>query len=293
MRLVTGLQTVTRMLPADSAFHEVWLQSQLDPGTPAHLQEDLGNLIDEVSQRSFVQRHFVVVRWDADGRFQAMAGRRGQWPGGALDLMREQTVQVERRLIDAGFQKVRAMSGPQVGAVLRHLQHPGWPIDRASDVNVDTCWLPSHDEWSWTEVTVAAPDPVRPDLFQGATTWYHRTAQLPVSALEVRARDGLWMSPLLTRMDEQVVRTLSSHMLLVPASKRRLLLAGTSPWTRLRSPATNAKVGSPVMPPRLRCRRLTAAMRTCGTAPGTTALSGCSTSPSAHRPWTNCVTVAA
>ena len=222
MRLVSGMQTVTRMLPADSALHEVWLQDQLDPTTPAHLQEDLGHLIDEVSQRSFVQRHFVVVRWDADSRLQALAGRRGQWPDGALDLMREQTVQVERRLIDAGFQKVRALSGPQLGAVLRHLQHPGWPIDRASDVSVDTCWLPSHDEWSWTEVTAGAPDPVRPDLFQDATTWYHRTALLPVAALEVRARDGLWMSPLLTRMDEQVVRTLSSHILLVPASEAKV-----------------------------------------------------------------------
>ena len=81
-----------------------------------------------------------------------------------------------RRLVDAMYTQVRPLSGPQLGAVLRHLQHPGWPIDRASDVTVNTCWLPSHDEWSMTEVVSAAPDPGYPELLLAKSSWFHRTA---------------------------------------------------------------------------------------------------------------------
>lgn len=220
-RLVTGIQTVTRMLPADSAFHEAWLQDEVDPASPLELQHDLGQLLDQVSRAAFVQRHYVAIRWDVDGRFQDLARRRGSFPDGTLDLVNEQISQVQRRLGEAGYHRVHAMSGPQLGAVLRHLQHPDWPIDRASDVNVDSCWLPSHDEWSWTEIVVQSPDPLEPTFLQPPSTWLHRTAQLPVGALEVRALDGLWEAPLLTQMGEQVVRTLSSHIYLVPAREAK------------------------------------------------------------------------
>ena len=34
-KLVSGIQTVTRVIPADSAAHEVWLQEHLDPDAPS------------------------------------------------------------------------------------------------------------------------------------------------------------------------------------------------------------------------------------------------------------------
>ena len=77
----------------------------------------------------------------------------GERVSGGCDVV-DQLESVERRLREAMYVNVRALSGPRLGAVLRHLQHPGWPIDRASDVNVVPgfglagCWLPSHDEWS-------------------------------------------------------------------------------------------------------------------------------------------------
>jgi hypothetical protein len=221
-KLVTGIQVLTRVLPTDSAYHEMWLQDELDPDAPVELQADYGALLDELSASGFVQRHFVVIRWDVDTRFTAIAGRRGPGLDGYLSLITSQLGIAQRRLVDAMYTHVRPLSGPQLAAVLRHLQHPGWPIDRASDVTVDTCWLPSHDEWSMTEVVSAAPDPLDPGLLLAKSSWFHRTAVIPVQALESRPLDGLWLSPLLTGLDEQIVRTLSTHIHFVPAREAKV-----------------------------------------------------------------------
>jgi hypothetical protein len=221
-KLVTGIQVITRVLPTDSAYHEMWLQDELDPDAPEELQADYGALLDELSTSGFVQRHFVVIRWDVDTRFAAIAGRRAPGLHGYLSLITSQIGIAHRRLVDAMYTHVRPLSGPQLGAVLRHLQHPGWPIDRASDVTTGTCWLPSHDEWSMTEVVSAAPDPGYPELLLAKSSWFHRTAAIPVQALESRPLDGLWLSPLLTGLDEQIVRTLSTHIHFVPAREAKV-----------------------------------------------------------------------
>jgi hypothetical protein len=114
------------------------------------------------------------------------------------------------------------LSGPRLAAVLRHLQHPGWAIDRASDVTTSTCWLPSHDEWSATEIVAAAPDPTDPDALLEKSSWYHRTARIPVQAIESRELDGLWMTPMLTGLDEAIVRTLSMHVHFVPSREAKV-----------------------------------------------------------------------
>ncbi|MGI8417450.1 MAG: hypothetical protein ACR2P2_14850 [Nakamurella sp.] len=221
-KLVSAIQTVTRVLPSDSAFHELWLEGEIDPAAPRELQQDYGRLLDQLSDASFVQRHYAVIRWDADARFMSIARRRGAGLDGIADLIREQTVSAERRLADSMFHRVRALSGPQLGAVLRHLQHPDWAIDRASDVNVDNCWLSSHDEWSHTEVVAESPDPLAPELLLAQSSWFHRTAEIPIDAIEVREIDGLWEAPMLTRMEEQIVRTISSHIHFVPAREAKI-----------------------------------------------------------------------
>jgi len=221
-KLVTGIQIITRVLPTDSAFHEVWLQDELDPAAPEDLQADYGALLDEMSTSGFVQRHYVVIRWDVDGRLTTLAGRRAPGLPGYLSLINSQIPIAHRRLVDAGYTRVRPLSGPVLAAVLRHLQHPGWPIDRASDVTLHTCWLPSHDEWSTTEVVSSAPDPLDPDLLLPKSSWLHRTAQVPVQALESRELDGLWLAPLLTGLDEPLVRTLSTHIQFVPAREAKV-----------------------------------------------------------------------
>ena len=220
-KLVSGIQVVTRVIPADSAYHEVWLQDQLDPGAPKDLQSDYAALLAQLSGSSFVQRHNVVILWDTDDRFQAAARRRRPGLDGWLDIITDEGESAGRRLADAMYRNVRALSGPQLGAVLRHLQHPDWPIDRASDVTVGTCWLPSHDERGYTEVSAEYPDPFDPDWLLPPSTWLHRTAQIPVDALEVQEIDGLWLAPILTGLEDQIVRTVSTHIRFIPAGEAK------------------------------------------------------------------------
>lgn len=221
-KLVSGIQVVTRVLPSDSAFHEVWLEEQLDPSAPEELQAGYGELLDQLSAASFVQRHYVVIRWNVDNRFAGVASRRAPGLEGFLEVIQEQTASAHRRLIDAMYSKVHELSGPQLGAVLRHMQHPDWPIDRASDVNVNTCWLPSHDDWSSTEVVSESPDPLDPALMLAPSSWRHRTAMIPIRGLEVRPVDGLWLSSILTGMEEQIVRTIAMHIQFVPAREAKI-----------------------------------------------------------------------
>lgn len=221
-KLVSGVQIVTRVLPADSAFHELWLEGELDPAAPPLLQREYGKLLDDLSANSFVQRHYVVVRWNLTPRFRRMSNRRAPGPQGWLETVQDQLPMVEHRLREARYSRVTALSGPRLAAVLRHLQHPDWPIDRASDVTPDTCWLPSHDEWAWTETVSEPPDPTDPTLILPSTSWYHRTAVIPAAALEVRELNGLWLAPLLIGMDEQIVRTIAVHHQLIPAPEAKV-----------------------------------------------------------------------
>ena len=226
-KIVTGLQVTTRVIPSDSALHEVWLERQLDPAAPEQLRQSYAELLDTLAHSSFVQRHFVTVRWDLSDHFRSMAAHREDGPAGWLELVNDQLDSVTRRLSAAGYTNVTALSGPRLGAVLRHLQHPDWPLERAKDVNViewpgtQRCWLPSHDEVAWTETVSPSPDPLEPDLVLAASSWLHRTCEVPPKAMELQPLHGLWMSPLITSFQEQVVRTISTHIHLVPARQAK------------------------------------------------------------------------
>ena len=216
-KLVSGVQTMTRVIPVDSAKHEAWMQSELDESVPDIVIDSYQSVLNELGQTSFVQRHFAVVRFNLTSAFGFAASRRGDGEEGWLTVIDEQVEAALRRFREAMFTGVRALSGPQVAAVLRHLQHPDWPIDRASDVTPETCWFPSHDEWSHTEIVGEYPDRYDPNIYHEQTSWYHRTAWLPPAAFEQREVDGLFLSPLLIGLSDQIVRTISTHIHLIPA----------------------------------------------------------------------------
>lgn len=216
-KLVSGIQMMTRVIPVDSAKHEAWMQSQLDEDVDDFIIASYQSVLDELGQSSFVQRHFAVVRFNLTPAFGFASSRRGSGEEGWLTVIDEQVESALRRFREAMFTGVHSLSGPQVAAVLRHLQHPDWPIDRASDVTPETCWFPSHDEWSHTEVVGEYPDRYDPDVFHEQTSWYHRTAWLPPAAFEQREVDGLFLSPLLIGLSDQIVRTIATHLHLIPA----------------------------------------------------------------------------
>lgn len=222
-KVVSGVQTITRVLPADSSEHEAWMSERIDPKVPGVLIDSYQELLDDLGASSFNQRHYAVIRFDINSTFTFNASRRGEGRDGWLVFVDEQVDSIVRRLQEAMFHDPKPLTARQLAAVLRHLQHPDWPLDRVRDADPDDCWFPSHDEWSWTEVVGRYPDPYEPEVLHDATSWYHRTAYLPPSAVTMGEVDGLWLSPLLIQMSDQVVRTLSLHIRLIPARDARML----------------------------------------------------------------------
>src|SRR4029079_10104784 len=93
-------------------------------------------LLDERTSHSFVQRHFVVIRWNVNAQWHQVVDRRGAGLAGWLTLMVDQLASVTARLEEALYRNVRPLSGPRMGAVLRHPPHAGWASDPARDAHV-------------------------------------------------------------------------------------------------------------------------------------------------------------
>lgn len=221
LSLPSRVQTLTRVLPADSARHERWVLQNLDRDAPAVLARSYDQLVGELARGSMVQRHFVVVRWPLGAEFTAQARMLGEGTDGWVRLMDREIESVTRALRAARMRQVQPMSAVQVAALVRNQQSPAWPIDLLAGVTPDTCWLPSEDEWAATKVTSAAPGVDASSYTGEPVTWWHRTAVIPVDAMQVGERTSLWLAPLLSRLDASVVRSISLQVDLIPASRAR------------------------------------------------------------------------
>ena len=167
-----------------------------------------------VSRSGLMQRHYVVIRWPITPTFLTAAARRGPAQAGWRALMTAEIEAVRSHLASAKLGQVAALNAAQLAAVLRHLQQPSWPIDQVTDVDVDAPWLPSHDELSAT--ITSGPNPAgQPEQ------WWHRTALIPIDAVETGPRTSLWIAPLLSRMPHPIVRTISLQTQVVPALDAR------------------------------------------------------------------------
>lgn len=205
---------ITRVVPVDSAYHEAWVWDQLDENAAPELVASYDEVIRLVSSRGLMQRHYVVMRWPLTHQFLRAAERRGPAQTGWLSLMRAEIDAVRSHLRAAKLGAVHALSAAQLAAVLRHMQMPSWPIDQVADVDVDTPWMASHDELSATVITGSGPD-------GQADTWWHRTAVIPIEAMETGPRTSLWVAPLLSQMPHPIVRTFSLQIEVVPAVDAR------------------------------------------------------------------------
>lgn len=212
--LARRLQIITRLHPVDTAVYEAWASDQIDPTAPRALLESYAEVIARLGTGGLRQRHYAVVQWPLGPGFLAAAKSYGPHQQGWLWLMREQIDHVWSQLADAGLGPSTALSAARVAAVLRHLQHPSWPIDQAGDANPYDMWLPSRQERTYVAVTDSDPG-------GETTTWFHRTAVVPIDAVTATARDALWMLPMLVRMQEDVVRTVSVQLEGVPQDLAR------------------------------------------------------------------------
>ncbi|MCK6210563.1 hypothetical protein KZX45_08405 [Georgenia sp. EYE_87] len=209
------VQSLTRVLPPDSARHEAWLLENLDPAAPRELAQSYDDLIRRSDASSMVQRHYIAVRWPLSAAFHAAAARFGEGRDGWRAFMTTEIASIARGLRQARHVQVRALSAAQVAAVMLHMQDPSRPIDQVADVDPDRFGLPSRDEYSAHVVT--ATDSATGEEAQ----WWHRTARISADALATVPRTSMWLTPMLSGGPDGTLLTLSFQTWIIPARQAR------------------------------------------------------------------------
>ena len=212
--LVSGVQMLTRVLPVDSARHEQWVRDNVDWDTPTPLLESYDDVVRQVGRGGMMQRHYVVVRWPISPQFLAAAARRAPGHEGWRQLLGREVDAAHRALTAARLEPGPALTAAQTAALFRHLQMPSWPSDQGADVAVMWPWLASEDAWSYTRQVDVGPS-------GEVEEWYHRTARLPIEGIGTGARTPLWLLPFLTQLPQDIVRSFSVEIELVPAGVAR------------------------------------------------------------------------
>jgi hypothetical protein len=213
--LARAVQSLTRVLPPDSAGHEAWVVSQVDADAPEELLRSYDDLLHRMGRREMVQRHYVAVRWPLTAAFSRAAQRYGHGRDGWRRLMVDEVDAITRGLRRAHMGHVRALTAHEAAAVITHMQNPSRPIDRTEDVDPEVLGLPSADVYS--AHVVDGVDPATGEAVQ----WWHRTALITAKAMATGERNSLWVTPLLSGMPERIVRTLSLQTWMVPAREAK------------------------------------------------------------------------
>lgn len=207
--LARNVQSVTRIVPADTALYEFWVRQNVDGSIPEEAKASYKEVLRLTSENAMVQRHFYAVSWPLTAQFTNAAAKYGTGRDGWRALMAAEIADMAKQLRDARLGVIEVLTARQVAAVLTHLQNPGHPIDLVAGVDPTSFGVPSHDEFSATvtEGTDADGNPMQ---------WWHRTAKISAGGLSTGARTPLWMLPLLVGTDLKMIRTFSFHHQLVP-----------------------------------------------------------------------------
>lgn len=215
--LVGRVQTLTRVLPPDTARHQAWAYTALDRVNPAPPEavDSYAEVIQRAGQDAMVQRHYVVVSWPLSAAFMEAAGKYAPGRDGWRALMQREIAATARGLEGARLGgrtgDVKALTARQTAALMIHQQNPTHPADAVRGVNPAAPGLRSHDEYA-AHVVDATNYETGHDV-----EWWHRTAAITADGLAVGGRTQLWVLDLLLGTELDFIRTISFHMRLVPA----------------------------------------------------------------------------
>lgn len=210
--LVRDVQTMTRVLPADTAMQEYWVAGSLDEHVPAEAIASYEEVLRLTGEDAMVQRHFVTISWPITGTFVDAAAKYGSGRDGWRGLMTQEIASTLRGLEDARLGTVEVLTARQTVAVMLHQQNPSRPIDFVADVDPRRMGIASHDEFS--AHVVQGVDPITGE----SAEWWHRTAAIRADAMATAPRTQLWLLDLLIGRDMQFIRSVSFQIHLVPAA---------------------------------------------------------------------------
>ena len=204
--LIAGVQSLTHIVPLDSAAHERWAADHIDTGAPPVLMRSYAELVRMTAGVSEMVRHYLVLRLPLTLRYVQEAARYGTGEAGQVALAISQAEWVSSLALGADLRNPRLMTNHRLAALLRHLQNPDFPIDETVDVSART----------WLRRLRATREAAVVD-----ERWFHRVAAIPRSAVTPEPVGARWLAPLLHGGNTPVVRTISLSVTVQPAARAR------------------------------------------------------------------------
>lgn len=214
--LLRVVQPITRVLPADTALQEFWVLNNIDPEAPDWAKASYEEVLIESSQGAMVQRHYVVGRWPLTPRFVQQARKYGAGRDGWRKLMASEIESFRRGLLDARNSWAEPLTARGTVAVIRHMQNPSRPLDLVRDVDPASAGERSPGG-QYSAHVVEGIDPENGEPVE----WWHRTAAIRAEHLTVAQRRPLWLLDLLIGRELDVIRTVTFHIELIPATEAR------------------------------------------------------------------------
>ncbi|WP_284741847.1 SCO6880 family protein [Amycolatopsis sp. RTGN1] len=199
---IRGLQQINRIVPHDPAPHRAFVSERVS-GQPG-LDEVIASyeeLIDLTASSAEQHRNYLIARIPLTPEFFEESQSYGTGVAGWAGLVREELARMADLAARAELTRPRVLGEQRTCAVLRSLQDPRWPIDQHEGVRWSDCWQ------SYT---------TERDRLVVNDVWHTRTAFLPREGIAPAQLGPRWLSPLLTKVNPSVIRTLSVRMEFIP-----------------------------------------------------------------------------
>ncbi|MCZ4069086.1 MULTISPECIES: SCO6880 family protein [Microbacterium] len=214
--LMRMMQSVTRVLPADTALQEFWVLNNIDEDAPDWAKKSYEEVLIESSRGAMVQRHYVVGRWPVNARFVEQARKYGTGRDGWRKLMAAEIESFRRGLLDSRHSWAEPLTARGTAAVIRHMQNPSRPLDLVRDMEPTS----TGERARGGEYSAHVVEGIDPESGEHVE-WWHRTAVIRAESLTVAQRRPLWLLELLVGRELDMIRTVSFHVELIPAGEAR------------------------------------------------------------------------
>jgi len=202
-------QQVTRVVPYDTADHSMWAARRIPAGTNQLLTDSYIELLDQIAMHTEQHRTWLVLRVPVSPRYVLEARRLAVGQDGELMLLEREVEAAMHRAAGYGL-ALRPLDESRLGAVIRSLQDPDYPLDMVAEMDWARSWL-TWDTRARREVVVSGQD----------RSWYTRTGVVSAVQVEAGRLSPDFLHPLLSDVAPSVVRTISTVIDLVPAHVAR------------------------------------------------------------------------
>lgn len=242
---VTQMDFETKVYPTNPAAVEAYFAGLLDPACPPNLRASMDQLAAQAAASSETYRSFVTVRLDK----VAVEERHGDKVldvEGFVAAVGDQLREVVRRVEAAEFDVVNVLNPAQVGAMVRNLYVPSFPLDVPAPLRR------ASEGWAWPYethadyVVVHGPEVTDPVTGQRSADWFHSVATVPLDAFPPHAVTGRWLSGLVTDVHPSPIRTIKVQQKLLTkrTTRQRAISRLTADRANMAADDKRARVSS-------------------------------------------------